>query len=41
MSLKADFSFVGDDDAVQRLERAVVELHGDAVQRAERRRDLE
>ena len=39
--LEGDVGLVRDDDAVQRLERAVVELHRDAVQRAERRRDLE
>ena len=39
--LERDVGLVGADDAVQRLERAVVELHGHAVQRAECRRDLE
>ena len=31
--LERDVGLVGDDYAVQRLERAVVELHGDTVQR--------
>ena len=41
MSLNATLGLVRHDDAVERLERAVVELHRDAVQRAERGRDLE
>jgi hypothetical protein len=39
--LERDVGFVRHDDAVQRLERAVVELHGYAVERTECRRDLE
>ena len=39
--LERDLGVVGRDDLVQRRERAVVEFHDDALQRAERRRDLE
>jgi hypothetical protein len=39
--LESHLGPVRHDDAVERLERAIVELHRDAVQCAERGRDLE
>ena len=39
--LEGDLGIVGRDDPVQRRERAVVEFHDHALQRAEGRRDLE
>jgi hypothetical protein len=39
--LEGDFRVIGRDDLVQQRERAVVELHHHALQRRQRRRDLQ